>query len=214
MINLMESVLQEKYELLPPKVVYHGSKKSVVTAFKHQTGKRAAFFDVKEVMSNGFFFAQNPKDASTFGPYVGAYHIDLRRPLVTGADGIDGIRDAKREADVRYVLGALMVKQDDGHYVFNGMQNDIWAHPDHIDQSPGPDNRDDDWIYHFMGSGGLDWEVLDHPEAVRRMVERGYDGTAVQEPGTQDSRAWFVIRPEQITFIEQVLPAQDDEEWN
>jgi hypothetical protein len=164
-------------------------------------------------MANGFFFAQTAQDAAEFGPYVGAYHIDLKRPLIAGADGIDGIRDPKREADVRYVLSALMKPEADGHHVFHGMNDDIWAKPEHMEAGPGYENRDEDWIYRFMGSGGLDWEALDHPEVVKRMVERGYDGTAVHEPGAQDSRAWFVIRPEQIRFIEQVLPHTDDEDF-
>ena len=217
MDTVTRAALNERYETHPPQVVFHGSKKSVVQNFEYRNGVRGAFFDVKEVKANGFFFAQTAEDAKSFGPFVGAYHINLKRPLVTGADGIDGIRDPKREADVRYVLSALMKPEEPGWNVYNGMNNDIYASDEQMTSSPGHEARDDDWIYHFMGAGGLDWEVLDHPEAIKRMVERGYDGTAVNEPGTHDNRAWFVLRPDQVRFVEQVYPDpydHDEDDWH
>lgn len=208
-----ELILKESYayQTRPPALVYHGSKARAIKDFEYRSGKRAAWFDVHDVKANGFFFALTPQEAKEFGPHVSAYRITCNHPLVFGTDGVDGVRDPKRRANIRYCLSALFgpPAPGDTHVRFEGMNDDVYVPIEDLQRNDyGPDETD--WIQNFMGGPGLDWEVLDHPEVVRRMRERGYDGTVVYEKLVDSKVSWFVISPQQIQWVEEVVPQTDD----
>lgn len=203
--------LRESYAFSADGLVYHGSKQRGIKDFIKKKGIRAAFFDTHEVMANGFFFALDIQDARSYGPYVSSYRIATRKPLVFGHDGVDPIYDTTRKNDLRYVLAATLERMPDGDFVYRGLTNDIYVKAEDIANNDLP--QDDDWIYSYLGSGGLDWEVLDNFEAVARMRKRGYDSTVVYENGVKtNNRAWFVMDANQIQFVAEVYPPQDEDD--
>lgn len=199
---LLCDLFENRYIFSSDMPVYHGSKQRAIKDFIKKKGFRAAWFDTTEVMANGFFFAVTPQDAQEYGPYVSEYRIRATKPLIFGYDGVDPIKDIKRKADIRYVLSALLKKvNDDPYVVFNGMQNDVFVKIEDINNNDL--EQDDDWIYQFIGSGGIDWEVLDNPVAVQRMRERGYDSTVAYEKSLTHN-SWFVLDANQIKFVKEI----------
>lgn len=179
-------------------LVYHGSKTRRIEQFEYRHGTRSAWFDIKHVQANGFFFALTPEEAREHGPYVSAYHIQTNRPLVFGHDGVDPVRDLQRKADIQYILSAALDPLANGDFEFAGLTHDIYV------RASAVSNIASDWIYEFMGPGGLDWEVLDVPEVVKRMRERGYDSTVVYEKHLRNHISWFVLDPQQIQFVAEI----------
>lgn len=197
--------LVEGYLTSPPDVVYHGSRARAIKDFEFRSSIRTMLVSQVEVKCHGFFFALTAQDAFKFGQHVSAYKITCRKPLISGTEGVDGVSAAKA-ADLRYICAGLLDELEDGNYEFQGMTQVIHIGADDLA------NPNSDWFYEFVGAGCIDWELLDNDEFVRRMIERGYDGTVVDEPDVSGRKSWFVVSPNQIEFVQEVNRYQDDED--
>lgn len=194
-INLVESAPHTQ----PPELVYHGSKTPSIKNFEYRTTKRFVLFSEFETKANGFFFALTPQEAAEFGRYVSAYKITCKKPLISGHEGVNKIAPEKME-DLAYIFSALL--EDGGNFMsYEGLV--------HTFDIPKDRMNNPNWVYEFIGTGCIDWEYLDNAEFVKRMRERGYDSTVVYENDLPSHRSWFVVSPEQITFVKEVMDAKN-----
>lgn len=176
--------------------MYHGSKTSNIKNFEYKTGKRSILWNEVETKSNGFFFALTPQEAKKYGPYVGCYKITCNHPLISGTEGVGRISNPQKINDMQYIFSALLIEEDNGDYSFEGLKNIIY-----ISKKDYDNPEKSQWFLEFVGTGGIDWECLDNSEFVKRMSEKGYDGTVVYESSLASKFSWYVIKPSQIHFL-------------
>ena len=198
--------LVEAYLTHPPAVVYHGSKNPNISNFEYREGTRSVLWTQIKTKANGFFFALNPQDAAKYGRYVGCYKIVCNKPLISGTEGVDSVAPNKI-ADMNYIFAALLEEDDEGNLFHEGLMHITYVNKSDLED---PSSQ---WFMEFVGAGGLDWECLDNAEFVKRMRERGYDGTVVYEPESDTKKAWFVVSPQQIQYLGPYKePSEDDYE--
>ncbi len=187
-------------ETVVPNPVYHGSDVKF-QEFKRMPSKRYVLFSEFDVESPAFFFAVNVTDATEFGRNVSEWNISVRNPLINYPEqqyaAVDFDEDFAR--DMAYILEP-MVEEDEGEkYIDLGVgRHYIEALKE---QALKWDEPEESWVYAAVENEGLNWDVLDNAECVKRMAELGYDGTTVAEPDTYAGYSWAVFSPEQARFV-------------
>ena len=171
-----------------PKVFYHGTDKKF-DKFERRPGKRYVLWSEFPVNSPGHFFTPDPEFAQEFGSNVMKRHLDINKILLDPKEyphmGVDSF-PPEFEDELRYILEPMIEKSPEGdRYV------DVGVGRFYI--------KDDDWIYNLVTSNGMKWDALDNEGVVKRMKERGYDATYVDEAEGQHSI--FVVDSGQILHI-------------
>lgn len=187
---------------------YHGTS-AMFKKFEKKGGIRQILFSSFEVPSTGFFFSDNFEDAQSFGPNVIVAELTLRHPLAFpdhdehakfwknefeyffGQD-VDSDFDTAWQYDLDYIFAPL-IQHDGDKYVVDLGAGRYYVDPGNVD-----------WSEFAILNGGVEWNVLDNPEVVARMQDRGYDGTVVYEPATYSGYSYFVIDESQIKILEVV----------
>lgn len=185
-------------------IVYHGTDKKPFDQFQYQKSQRFVLFSQFDVESKGFFFAESPHDALTFGRNVAACYVKMVNPLLDPRRdkhlGVDRLPAAK-EMHLLKILGA-MVERDEKHgpFIDLGVQR-YWLKDRRFDFAH-------QWIYNAIGRDGLDWDCLDNPTVIQRMKLLGYDGTFVEEQHTAIGRSIFVPDAAQVKIVQWVNGVQ------
>lgn len=177
------------------KFVYHGTN-AKFSEFEKKEGIRSILFSQEKVTSNGFFFSPSKETAKNYGENIIEATINLKKPLIKRGEGVDGIKDKKRAKDLQYILEPMIQSTNyKGDVIGENIDIGIQKYP--------IDRNDPDW--HMIAVGdGLAWDVLDNPESVKRMVERGYDGTIVEERHDDEGFSYFVVDKSQIKTKSQL----------
>lgn len=167
-----------------PLVVYHGSDNSF-SAFEmgRQTQRYVAMAQL-ERQSQGAFFSPIKDDAESYGGDVRAFYLSVERPLENPNQIADGERSAQLKSDIEYIFGPAI--DESGYIDTDGGVSRI------------PVDAKGLWIDEVMPEGMVDWYLLDNPEVVARLKERGYDGAKVYEPNDESGYSWFVTEPTKI----------------
>jgi hypothetical protein len=177
--------------------VYHGTN-ARFQEFKKMPAKRGVLFTMFDVQAQGFFFSESKEDAKRYGTNIITAYVRLTKPLLDprrdGRLGIDKLSE-EQEVHLAYILRQLI--QKDPHY---GKYIDQWVSRVYV---PGDFaiKGNYEWIYHFIGSGGLIWDVLDEPTVNANMKKFGYDGTFVHEPDDEIGRSIYVMSPDQVLIV-------------
>jgi hypothetical protein len=173
-------------------IVYHGTNKKF-NKFSYQKSKRYVLWSEFDVEAKGFFFAENPHDALTFGSNVAACYVKMTNPLLDPRRdkhlGVDKLDNAK-EMHLLKILGPMIQREDGNPYIDIGVRR-VYI-KSHRYQHP------QEWIYEVVSGDGLNWDCLDNPGVISRMQSLGYDGTFVAEPESWIGRSIFVISPDQV----------------
>lgn len=168
-----------------PRDFYHGTDQKF-DQFEHRPGKRYVLFSEFDVNTPGHFFSETPEDAREYGRNIMQRKLNINNMLLDPKKfphmGVDRFPD-DLERDLRYILKPLIIKGEKGR---------AWLEVG-VRTTPV---RDKDWIYNLIGRNGLLWDALDNPEVVKRMKEKGYDGTYVEE--SEGKRSVFVTDNTQI----------------
>lgn len=178
--------------------VYHGTN-AQFNDFQKMKTQRGVLFSMFDVQAQGFFFSESKKEAAGYGRRVITCYVKLTNPLV------DPRRDKKlsidrlpnqKEIHLAYILRNLIKKDKTyGKYI------DLWVSRHYI-----PDDfartRTYDWVYEFITTNGIKWDVLDDPLVVNSMKKLGYDGTFTDEPEDHTGRSIFVLDASQIKIVE------------
>lgn len=182
--------------------VHHGTDASFNAFEVGRTGYRGMLLSSTETKSNGMFFSQSVDDAGEYGANVRPFHLDTGRVLKSPDEIPLSSRSSAREKatakkawdDAEAILEPAIYEEGGVRYIDtdNGVSRTI------VD-------ADGDWVAKVFSDGLLDWSLLDNPEVVRRMKERGYDSVKVYEPQDASEMSWFVTRPEQIKSAEPVV---------
>lgn len=179
-----------------PQIVYHGTDKRPFEQFTYQKGIRRVLFSQFEVESKGFFFSESPMDALEYGNNVAACYINVKNLFVDPRRdknlAID--RTYEKEPHLLKILGPMIEKNEHGFFFDLGVRRVYIKKNDRY-------NFQREWIYEAMGPEGLDWDILDNPECVKRMVALGYDGTYVEERESHLGRSIFVPSASQVKIV-------------
>lgn len=178
--------------------VYHGTNANFQQFQKMKT-QRGVLFSMWEVQSQGFFFSESKEDAQGYGKKIITAYIRLMNPLVDPRRNkhlaVDRLPKEK-EVHIAYILRNLIKK--DPHY---GKYIDMIVNRVYVPHDSARRRMPSEWIYRFLSSGGLVWDVLDEPTVVATMKKLGYDGTFVSENEDSSGRSIFVMNPEQIKIV-------------
>jgi hypothetical protein len=173
-------------------MVYHGTRKKF-DQFSYQKSKRFVLFSEFDVESKGFFFAESPHDAVEFGPNVAACYVRMTNPLLDPRRdkhlGIDRL-PYEKEWHLRKILGPMIGREGRELFMDLGVRRVYLRKRTY--EFPNQ------WVYEAIGPDGLDWDCLDNPGVVQKMVALGYDGTFVSEPESHIGRSIFVPSSDQI----------------
>lgn len=186
-----------------PYLVYHGTDKSPFKQFAYQKSQRFVMFASFDVEAKGFFFSESPHDALDFGQNVVSCYINLRNPLLDPRRdkhlGVDRL-SWQQEIDLQKILAPMIEKDQHGHFM------DVGVARYYIKNRHREFGRQ--WIYDAIESDGLNWDALDNPGVVQRMLKLGYDGTFVAEPNSYLGRSIFVPSPDQVRMVQWVTGMQ------
>lgn len=185
-------------------LVYHGTNKPIFDNFSYQKSQRFVLFSAFDVESKGFFFSESPHDALEYGKNIAACYVNMKNPLIDPRReshlGIDRL-SYQKELHLLKVLGPLIQRDEKyGPYFDLGVRR-VWVQNRNYEFAH-------QWIYEALGNDGIDWDCLDNPEVIKRMVSLGYDGTFVQEPESHLGRSIFVPSSNQIKIVNWVNKPQ------
>lgn len=182
--------------------MYHGSNTSF-REFKRMPSKRYVLFSEFDVNSPAFFFSPLVKDAKEFGPVVTQWNIRVTNPLFNFETDphLDSDFDPEVAKHLEYILEPMLETDEQGRLFI-----DLGVSRYYIDR------KDDRWSYFAVDSGGINWDVTDNEEAVRRMQELGYDGTTVSETDTYAGYSWAIFDSKQAEFVGVVDMDEYEEE--
>jgi len=193
------------------KVFYHGTDKNINEFQEGRDSFRGMLLSSFPVKSQGHFFGHTPEQSSKYGKNILPVHIRMTNPLLhpeldkkPHVDfGVDSLHPDK-ERDIADILLAGAENDKEGNKVIRGLMNDVYIkpHQQKLKKEHEDDELDHSWVYNFVRGGGLDWEVLDNPKSVNRMLQLGYDGTYVHEPHDEEGSSLFVPNGDQIKHID------------
>lgn len=185
-------------------VVYHGTDIRF-DQFQHMEGTRSTTLGNEwKVNSGGFFFADSVEDALVYGDHVVECRITIRNPLAP-REQITGWTSAwpeDKRKDAAYIFQSLLETDSYGRvWLTTGLGAKVigWA-----DGDQGLDSYLVDDLGWVDNLAHVPWMALEATGVVERMRERGYDGTALNEPDTQEGFSYFVLNPEQIEILRWV----------
>lgn len=177
--------------------VYHGTN-ATFKEFQKMPTKRGVLFTMFDVQAQGFFFSESKEDAHRYGTKIITAYIKLLNPLVDPRRdrhlGVDRL-PLQKEVHIAYVLRQLIQKDPYYGKYIDMMVNRVYV-PDNFAKG-----KIYEWIYNFIGSGGIAWDVLDEPTVNSNMKKLGYDGTFVSETDDASGRSIYVMSPNQIQII-------------
>lgn len=194
-----------------PKVMYHGTDHDVKEFEVGRPTTRGLMLSSIPVKTQGNFFGHSEEQSAKYGRKVLPVHIKMENPLLHPdidaphghGIGVDKLHPEK-EKHIADMLLAGAEKGENGNKIIRGLMNDTHVTP--AQQKLVPDHDEDEvdhsWIYNHIKHGGLDWEVLDNPKIVHRMIQLGYDGTYVHEPHDEEGSSLFVPHTHQIKHVE------------
>lgn len=188
-----------------PQMVFHGTDANF-SEFQKVGGKRSVLFSVIDAPSCGFFFTPNIKDAQSYGRTIIPAYLILNKPLLDRYNHPDyGVERVppKLHRDLNYILQPVMQQDASGYFIDVGVRRDYMT---------DRDLKTGDWIYYLIQDGKLIWDALDNCEVVRRMVERGYDGTFVHENDNETDFSIFVVDQSQIIVTRMPEPEYEEDE--
>lgn len=172
--------------------MFHGTDRPVKKPRTGIEGARYVLFSEFKTKSSGIFFASTPEEAKQYGNTIYVAKVIMNNPLLDpnrdGKLGVDKL-DWEKERVLAYILEPFIKEDKYGDYVDIGVQR-------HYVDLGDQDNFS--WIYNFIDSDGLIWDVMDNPECVRRMKRAGFDGTFVHETDGHYEPVIFIISPKQI----------------
>lgn len=178
-----------------PLVVYHGTDEEFDVFEMNRPARRAVMFDEREVESQGSFFSEDEADARSYGRNVMPVYLSVQNPFIQpdyipiSSRDPEAVQLAQRAwEDAEYILEPLIYEDAQGRRLID-YNNGISA----TEVDP-----DGEWIGKLFVDGKIDWDVLDNPDVVARMKERGYDGARVNEPNDESGSSWFVVRDVQV----------------
>lgn len=176
--------------------LWHGSDFPNFNKFElGRTGYRGMLLSTNEVKSNGVFLSGSREDASGYGKNVRHFYVSKKNVLnspdeVFASSRMTDAQKAKSKKtwdDAEYILSPAIYSDNGNRYI----DTDNGVSRTEID----PDGN---WISKVFKDGKIDWSLLDNPEVVKRMKERGYDSVRVYEPNDSSGESWFVTDPSQI----------------
>jgi len=171
-----------------PLTVYHGTDVNF-DQFQYTDSYRYVLFSRFPVKSQGFFFSPSFKDAKEYGENVIPVKLNMVNPLLDGSTGVDRV-SPELEKELAYILAPMVEINDQG-----GESIDVGIQKYHIDRN------DPMWVYNAIIDGKLAWDAVDNDEVVKRIKERGYDGTLVYENNDSSQTSYFVLNTEQIILL-------------
>jgi hypothetical protein len=180
--------------------VYHGTERPF-TRFEFRKGVVSVLGKAFEAERHAFFFTPSKEEAATFGPTVLTAYVNLRNPVVAPNEEPDA-------EDLAYILAPL-VEIDRGGRAWlapvTGSQVIGWDKA-HSEEGESYEDRPEGWVHLAYTDHGIIWDVFDNAECVRRMKERGYDGSFVDEGQSATyGEGWSVavFAPEQVEIVAQ-----------
>jgi len=183
--------------------VYHGSNQRF-DRFQYKKSKRYVLFSEFDVETKGFFFTENPHDALAFGKQVATCYIHMKNPLLDPRRDkhLGTVRlDRTKEMHLLKILGPMVQRENGEPYIDVGIRR-IWLRSRTY-------NFAHEWIYEVVSGDGIDWDCLDNPGVIQRMVQLGYDGTFVAEPESHIGRSIFIPSADQIKIDTWTSGVQD-----
>ena len=184
-----------------PMVVYHGTSAKIGSDFAFETGRassRIYGLAKSDVNTQALFFTNNTVDASGYGPNIVPCYLSIQNPLQdpsqiapsSRSSEADKARAAQVYEDLEYILEPAIYEDGGKRYIDidNGISRRL------VD----PDGN---WVNGVFADGMIDWALMDNPEVVSRMKERGYDGVKVYEPGDAAEFSWAVFSPTQVKAV-------------
>lgn len=189
--------------------VYHGTDNDF-NVFKRKPGKRNIGGLVEyEATAKGFFFSTKKDFASEYGSKTKEFYLNITNPLFSP----NKTYTDSEISDIQYILQPLVdedvksgdltiVKYDDGSIMYKS--DSLYRNPENI------------WKSYASKETGIDWEYTDSEtfdEVIKRMKEKGYDGTFIDEL-RQDSEgnnisSIFAIESNQIKNVDNTNPTSD-----
>jgi hypothetical protein len=180
-----------------PQILFHGTSARPFNKFEFKTGKRFVLFSEFDVEAKGFFFTEHPAHAREYGPNVVACYVRLLRPFVDPrtekALGVDRLT-GRKEVQLGKIVAKMIEEDKYGKFIDIGVRRYYL--------NPQKDEFPLQWAYHGLDREGLNWDILDNPQCVKKLVELGYDGSWVAEPNDPSGRSVFVVSPDQIRLAE------------
>lgn len=182
-----------------PQTVYHGTDTKFDTFKTGVKSARMVLLAEFETESQGFFFSSSKEDAADYGRYVEPFYLSAQNPLtspdqlaVSSADKESMQRSKELFEDIEYILEpAMYTHSESGRKVID---TDNGINSTFVDENG-------DWVSRVFYDGMIDWNLLDNPDVVSRLKERGYDSVKVAENVDESGFSWFVTAPEQIKSI-------------
>ncbi len=187
-----------------PLVVYHGTDEKFDTFDTELPGQRSTNLGNSwTVNTGGIFLSESSKEAEEYGPKSMPLYAKLEKPL---ADPDTYRFSGKRLEDAKYIFEPLVQTEEwvsgdrqqpaKQKYVSLGTKSVEVSRVEFGGKEP---ELLPDWPEKLLAGGyGINWNTLDNPEVAKRMKERGYDGTYVNEPDLESGRSIFVINPNQV----------------
>jgi len=179
-------------------LLYHGSRVPF-KEFKVTPGERRVLFSSFPVTVPGHFFTPHYEDALGYGRHVATVEVSTNKPLVDPAVdkhlGVDRLRneggyiDTPRELHLAKLVASTIKRDEHGPYIERNLR--------HVPIYPYSHPRNDStheygFAYHGLASGGIHWDLLDHPGASEKLARLGYDSTWVHEPESEHGSSLYV----------------------
>lgn len=173
--------------------VYHGTDSRGFTEFEvGRKGLRQFMMMEEETVSSGLFFSPSKKDAGGYGRNVMGVFINTKNqlsnpPISSRSSEEDKAKVVKFWDDLEFILEPAIYGEGEARYI--DTNNGI---------SRAEVDPDGAWMEKVFYGDEMDWGLLDNPEVVRRMKERGYSSVKVTEDNDASGYSWFVTSPNQI----------------
>jgi hypothetical protein len=201
-------------DLGKPRVFYHGTNEKFN---KFEIGKksiRSVLFDEYEVTSSGIFFSESAKDARGYGKYVNSFYLRSFKPFLSPdmipASTLDSTECVKVYNDCLYIFEPAIVEKNGKKYI--EVENGI-NYKEVINDEKSEDCGE--WLMAIFSENLIDWNMLDKPEVVKRIKEKGYDSVEVAENKDYSGKSMFIMDMDNIWLntknLNEEFSVHDDE---
>jgi ribosomal protein S18 acetylase RimI-like enzyme len=180
-----------------PTVMWHGSKNKF-DKFEYQNSKRYIMFKEFDVTAQGFFFAFDREHAAEFGPNVQPFYVRMEHPVLTEREmdmAYDQCLSDKKRKLLAYIFEPCLAEAQ----TYMGKEVKVFE----VGAFSYDCDEDNYWVYKAANKNGIAWDVLDNPQVVARMKEKGFDGCFVDEDDEHGRSSVMVFSPNQIKSADQ-----------